>query len=294
MTAAIADRQHGRVTRAQLVAVGIDRKRIERWLADGRLRRVHQAVYAVGHVAPSTHGDYIAAVLAGGDGATLSHAAAAHLFKLTRGTRPPPPEITVPTLAHRRRPGIVIHRVPRLDPHDATVRDGIPITSVPRVLLDLAPRLPAPDLTRACHEAWVHHRTTPAHAEWCIALNPGKKGAPKLRRALGSDVTLSDLEEAFLALLTHHGLPRPRTNLDRGGDKVDCHWPQHDLTVELISYRFHATRGAFEQDARRRRRSHHIAFTYGDVAERATATAAELRQLLSRGRSLPTWLDPRA
>ena len=78
-------------------------------------------------------------------------------------------------------------------------------------------------------------RTTPGHVEACIARNPGKPGAAKLRRALGCDVTLSALEDAFLALLAGHGLPLPRTNIDRRGDKVDCHWPEHDLTVELHS-----------------------------------------------------------
>ncbi|HEV2774246.1 MAG TPA: type IV toxin-antitoxin system AbiEi family antitoxin domain-containing protein, partial [Solirubrobacteraceae bacterium] len=262
IAAGLASAQHGRVARRQLMAAGIDSEQIKRWLADGRLRAVHRGVYALGHNAPSMHAAYLAAVLAGGDGARLSHAPAAHLFELTRAKRPPPPEITVPTLDHRRRPGIVIHRVARLHPHDATIRDGIPITSVPRVLLDLAPRLAPPDLARACHEAWVHHRTTPIHVDACIARNPHKPGIAKLRRALGADVRLSDLEDAFLILLRQHGLPLPRTNIDRHGDKVDCHWPQHGLTVELLSYRFHASRDGFEKDVARRRRSHHIAFTW--------------------------------
>jgi hypothetical protein len=287
VAAEIAGRQHGRVTRRQLLAAGIDRNRIRRWLAEGRLRNVHHGVYAVGHVAPSMHGDYSGAVLAGGGGAKLSHAPAAHVFKITRAKRPPPPEVTVPTTAHRRRPGIVIHRVTALHPYDVTVHEGIPITSVPRVLLDMAPRLSPARLGRACHEAWVHHNTTPAHVEACIARNPHKPGIAKLRHALGSDITLSDLEDAFLALLTAHGLPLPRTNIDVKGDKVDCHWPQHGLTVELLSYRFHATRDAFEKDVARRRRSQHVAYTYGDVVERASDTAADLGQRLALTRLAP-------
>jgi hypothetical protein len=283
----IAGRQHGRVRRRQLLAAGIDAKRIARWLADGRLRRVHRGVYAVGHAAPSLHGDYSAAVLAGGADALLSHAPAAHVFKLTRARRPPPPEITVVTTAHRRRPGIVIHRVKALHPYDVTEEEGIPITSVPRVLLDLAPRLSPAQLARACHEAWVHHRTTPVHVEACIARNPRKPAIAKLRHALGSNVTLSALEDAFLALLQRHGLPLPRTNVGVNGDKVDCHWPQHELTVELLSFRFHATREGFENDVARRRRSRHVAYTWGDVVERAEATAAELRQRLALTRLAP-------
>ena len=71
--------------------------------------------------------------------------------------------------------------------------------------------------------------------------------------------------------------------MDRAGDKVDCHWPEHDLIVELVSYSFHASRRAFEADLSRRRRSSHLAFTYGDVFERPGATAAEMVKLLSRG-----------
>jgi hypothetical protein len=218
--AALARRQHGRVSWTQLVELGIDRWRIQRWLTDGRLRQVHHGVYALGHAAPSMRADYAAAVLAGGPGAVLSHYAASHLLQLIRGPAPAP-EITVPTRAGRRRPG-----------------------------------------------------------EACIARNPMKHGAAKLRRALGGDVTLSDLESAFLAVLRKHGLPTPRTNVDRHGDKVDCHWPQLDLTIELHSFRHPATRAGFETDLARRRRSNHVAFSYGDVIERGTQTIAELAAVM--------------
>ena len=88
------------------------------------------------------------------------------------------------------------------------------------------------------------------------------------------------LEDGFLALLDAHDLERPRTNIDVVGDKVDCHWPHHGLSIELLSYRFHATRHAFEADVARRRRSRHVAFTYGDIFERGARTAAEVAQLL--------------
>jgi hypothetical protein len=179
---------------------------------------------------------------------------------------------------------------------DASTLDHIPITPVARILLDLAPTTAPLELTRICHEAWVRHGVTPHQVEACIARNPTKKGAAKLRRAMGSDVTLSALEDAFLELLRAHGLPGPRTNIDHHGDKVDCHWPDHDLTVELVSYRYHATRHAFEQDVARRRRSSHIAYTHGDVFERATTTIADLRRRLEAGARtpLPRSSDPDA
>jgi hypothetical protein len=123
----------------------------------------------------------------------------------------------------------------------------------------------------------VRHQTEPDWIEACIERNPRKPGAAKLRAALGSDATLSALEDGFLALLRTHGLPAPRTNVNHEGDKVDCHWTERGLTVELPSYRFHASRRAFEAYVARRRRSSHLAFTWGDVFERPAPTIAELR-----------------
>ena len=281
IVARLARRQHGRVARRQLLAEGLSAGLIDRWVADGRLRIVHRGVYAVGHTAPSALSDYMAAVLAGGPDACLSHRPAEYLWRGGRGT-PPPPEVTVPTTADRRRPGIAIHRVAQLHPLDVTTLHGIPITTLARTLLDIAPRTSPPKLTRACHDAWVRHDLTPAQVQACIARNPNKPGIARLRATLGSDVTLSDLEDAFLKLLEAHGLPRPRTNIDRHGDKVDCHWPEHGLTVELVTFRYHATREGFETDVERRRRSSHIAYTYGDVFERGPRTAAELAARLAR------------
>jgi hypothetical protein len=110
----------------------------------------------------------------------------------------------------------------------------------------------------------------------CMARNPGRPACARLRAALGGEVTLSPLEKGFLALLREHRLPIPRTNIDRAGDKVDCHWPQIGLTVELVSYRFHGSRYAFETDVARRRRSNHVAFSWGDVFERGPQTVREL------------------
>ena len=279
IVARIAYGQHGRVARRQLLAQGLDARQIDRWIGARLLRPVHHGVYAVGHLAPSMYADYMAAVLAFREGTVLSHRAAAHLLGLSRGT-PPRPEVTVPTTAGVARPGIGVHRVRTLPALDTATFERIPIATVPRVLLDLAPSTTVTVLTRMCHEAWVRHDCGPIRIEACIARNPHKPGAAKLHRALGSDVTLSELEDRFVALLSSHGLPTPRTNVDRRGDKVDCHWPHLDVTVELVTYRYHATRQAFESDIARGRRSSHIAYTYGDVTERAAATISDLRPRL--------------
>jgi len=278
--AVIASRQHGRISHRQLVAAGVDRDRIKRWCADGRLRRVHRQVYAVGHAAPSLHAGLMAAVLACGSGAVVSHRSAGHALGILR-VRPQLPEISVSTAGGRRQKRIVVHRNQTVARADTTRLHGIPMTAVPRVLLDLASSTTPPELTRAGHEAWIRHRTSPRDIAACIERNPTKKGAARLRRALGCDVTLSALEDGFVDLLAGHGLPAPRTNIDHAGDKVDCHWPRFGVTVELLSYRFHASRRAFEDDIARRRRSRHLAYTWGDVFERGQQTAAELTPLLT-------------
>src|SRR5688572_5034514 len=141
IAARLAADRHGCVTWQLLVDAGIHRHTIQRWLDGARLHELHHGVYAVGHRGLSVHGRYMAAVLACGDGAVLSHRAAAHLLGLLPGP-PPSAEVTVPTVAGRKRPGIVIHRVRSLHRLDTSELDRIPITTVARVLLDLAPSLP--------------------------------------------------------------------------------------------------------------------------------------------------------
>src|SRR3954447_21034120 len=124
------------------------------------------------------------------------------------------------------------------------MRNGIPMTSVPRILVDLAPLLCLDDLARACHEAGVKYKTTPRHVEAVLARLPSTKGAAKLRDIILGDspVVLSKLEKGFLQLLRTQSFPRPQTNKVASGRRVDCCWPEHHLTVELDSYRFHNTR----------------------------------------------------
>jgi hypothetical protein len=274
-----AAQQHGRITCQQLLEAGVDRDRIKRWAADGRLRREHKGVYALGHPSSEPIGVYTSAVLASGSDVALSHMPVGFLLNVFRGA-PPPPEVTTSVLSGRKRPGIRIHRS-ALHRLDVAEFEGIRITTLPRMLLDLAPRMSPEQLTRACHEAWIRHGTTPEMVEACIARNPRKPGAAKLLRAMLADVTLSVLEAAFVALLARYRLPPARTNIDVRGDKVDCHWPELGVTIELLSYRFHASRQAFEADVARRRRSNHIAYSYGDIIERPGQTASELRVLLT-------------
>jgi Transcriptional regulator, AbiEi antitoxin len=284
--AELAARTHGVVTRGQLLREGITPSEIRQRLAAGTLFREYPGVYRVGHRAPSLEARYRAATLAGGEGALLRGPAAAHLLGLLRGA-PPPPEVLTPK--RRRVAGLRTHETRRLDPRDRTVWRGIPVTSVPRTLVDLAATLPEDELARAFHEAGIRHHTTPEHVEEVLARRPSSPGAAKLRRVVRGDVrvTLSRLESRFLALLTEHGLELPETNRPAGGRRVDARWPEQRLTVELDSYRYHRSRHAWEQDRHREREARARGdefrrYTYGDVLEDARPLLAELGGLLSK------------
>jgi very-short-patch-repair endonuclease len=279
----IAGEAHGVVTRSQLVHLGITPEEIKQRLRRGTLLRVHQGVYRVGHRAPSLEARYMAAVLACGEGAVLSGRAAGHLLSLLKGA-PPPPAVTAPTL--KRVPGLKTRRS-HLHPRDTTTWRGIPTTTVPRTLVDLAAYLPTDSLARTCHEAGVRHGTTPAMVEAVLARRPNSPGATKLRCILRGDVhvTLSKLERRFLELLREIRRVLPETNRPAGGRRVDCRWPEHRLTVELDSYRYHHSRHAWEQDRRREREAHARGddfrrYTYGDVFEHPEPMLTELRALL--------------
>jgi very-short-patch-repair endonuclease len=201
--------------------------------------------------------------------------------------RAPSPEVTAPTL--RRVKGLKTRWSAGIGPDDATTWRGIPVTTVPRTLVDLAGSLSAADLARACHEAGVKHRTTPAQVEAVLARRASAPGAAKLRAVLRGDVrvTQSRLERRFLQHLRETNRVLPETNRPAGTRRVDCRWPDLRLTVELDGYRFHRSRHAWEQDHRREREAfargdEFRRYTYGDVFEHPRQMLTELCMLLPR------------
>jgi very-short-patch-repair endonuclease len=270
--AKLARRAHGVVTRAGLLAAGVTLAQIRVRIARGSLIRVYPGVYRVGHVAPSVEATYTAAVLACGPGALLMGAAAAYLYGLLKGDPPPP---VVKTRTERDVEGLETHRT-RSEDRGTTWR-GIPITTVPRTLMDLAASMTEKELAVACHHAQVRFGTRPEQTRGTV------------RRILDGHipVTLSELENRFLRVLENEGLPRPNTNRrTRGRTYVDCRWPDRHLTVELDGYRYHHTRHAWENDRRREREAHargdeHRRFTYGEVFDDQRLMLAELHDLLA-------------
>jgi hypothetical protein len=283
--ARIAQQQHGVVTRSQLLRSGVSTRQIETRVEAGNLLREHRGVYRVGHRAPSIEATYLAAVLAAGEGAVLSGLAAAYMHRLVKGPAPSP-EVTARN--ERRIEGVRVHRCRVLNARSCGIVRGIPITNVPRTLVDIASVLSVEALARACHEAGVRYGTTPAEVAVELGQRPNIAGARRLRRVIEGDVhvTLSALERRFLQLLDAEGLPLPYTNRPAGGRRVDCRWPEHRLTVELDSYRFHNSRHSWEQDRRREREARARGdvfrrYTYADVFEDPRLMLADLRSLLS-------------
>ena len=233
--AAVAARQHGVVTRGQLVELGIDRGAIAHRLRCGRLHRIHQSVFAVGHPVLSRHGVWTAAVLAANPGAVLRHRSAAALWTI-RETARVEAEVIVPR-HRRRRPAVQVHHV-RLAADEVTEQHGIPVTTPARTSLDLAEVLTSRgQLERAIHEAEYRRLTSPLSLDALLARHAGRRGTAVLREILargrlGETITRSELEERFLAFLDAHHLPRPRTNQRIGPIEVDCMWPDARLVAE--------------------------------------------------------------
>jgi len=227
----------------------------------------------------------MAAVLAVGGGGVLSGRAAAHLFGLIRSGSPAP-EVT--TTSDCRIPSLLIRRARFLHRRDVANLRGIPITTVPRTLVELAAVLDEDGLARACHEAWVRYRVRPDQIEAILVQHPGTPGAGKLRRVIHGDVhvTLSKLEQGFLERLRDARLPLPQTNKVASGRRVDCRWPDHHVTAELNSYQFHNSRHSWERDYEREREAHarrdaFRRYTWRDVFEDPRRMLAELGELLT-------------
>ena len=268
-------------------------------VASGQLIRLHRGVYAVGHARLRREGHWMAAVLAVGSGALLSHRDAAALH----GLRPPGDharwEVTTSGRAGSTRT-IRVFGTTALDAADATTVEGIPATSVARTLVDLAGVVPARQLGKALEEAERQRCVGLAEIEDALARTARRNGPgyAAMRAALRHlqtttvSLTRSELEDRFLALLDDHRLQRPQTNASIEGMEIDFVWPREGVAVETDGWAAHGTRRAFQDD---RERSNDLTaagwtvlrFTHGDVVARPAATAARVARALARGRRYP-------
>jgi very-short-patch-repair endonuclease len=253
--AEVAAQQYGVIARAQLAALGLGAGAIDHRLRSGRLHRLHRGVYAVGHAVLVPLAAEMAAVLACGPDTVLSHQSAAALWRL-RPHDPGEVHVTVLRSGAQSRPGLRVHRTRSLDAQDLRARRGIPVTSAPRTIIDLADTLSERDLARAIAEAEI--RGLARRSDLLAAVDRagnGRRGCARLARILGGGggptLTRSEAEERLLALIADAKLPMPEVNVRVRGHEVDMLWRARRLVVEVDGYAFHSTRVAFERDRAR-------------------------------------------
>jgi Transcriptional regulator, AbiEi antitoxin len=247
---ALARRQHGHVTRKQLLGLGLGRGAITARLESGRYVAVHHGVYCIGPRRDDPVSQAAAAVLACGPGAALSHASAASLWGfLTRWSFP----LEVTVAGERERPGITTHRCRSLNRSDISLQRGVRVTAAARTVLDLAPGLPSKQLTRLVNDQRRSGLLRLEALNDVITRNPLHPGTRLLRPFVQNprNPTDSPFEDDFLAFVKNYGLPVPQTNIWLHGRKVDVFYPEANLIVELDGKDFHDDEDAFRDDRER-------------------------------------------
>jgi very-short-patch-repair endonuclease len=273
--AALAECQHGVVAARQLLALGLARGAIDRRVQAGELHVWYRGVYAVGHRVLTREGRWMAAVLAAGPGAVLSHRSAAALWEIRRSARPRI-EVTAP---RRSRHGIQVHQA-RLAPDEVTVHNGIPVTTPARTLVDLAAVLRPDELEKAINQTEILRLPYPD-----LSRYRGHRGISALRTRPEPTISRSQLERDFIAFLNAHALPKPLVNTPLNGKEPDFRWPKHRLIVEVDGFATHGTRQAFETDRARDRTLlaagwRVVRITYRQLHEQPQEVANDLAALL--------------
>jgi very-short-patch-repair endonuclease len=263
--AQLAERDHGVLATHELLACGLTHGGIYRRVRAGRLHRIHQGVYAVGHAALSREGHWLAAVKASGAGAVLSHQSAAVLWELLPRSVGAI-HITVPIARNPSSTrGISVHRSKTLTEEDTTRRNRIPVTTPIRTLKDLKRPLP--------------------REQWEAAIDRARGRGIDVNDLVDEAPTRSALERRFLRLCSRHRIPAPRVNERVGSYLVDFLWGESRIVVEVDGYEFHRGRASFEADRARDAELtalgyRVVRFTYRQVTEQPTLVASRTRALL--------------
>jgi very-short-patch-repair endonuclease len=276
---AVAERQRGCASRGQFLAAGVEFSAVKRRLRNGRLERIHRGVYRLPHTEELPLAAETGALLACGEGAVLSHHSAVTLWGLRPGTARPI-HVTVPGDRGCADPaGVVVHRSVILTPADIRIRDGLPVTSPARAVLDVAPGLTDRDVERLLDEGLFALRIlSRADIHHLLARAGSHPGRARLARAVAdhthSTRTDSPPEETVLGLIRAAALPEPRLQAPVLGYVLDFHWPELGLAVEVDAYGTHGSPARFEAD---RQRDARLLSEQGIVVLRFTRVAVENR-----------------
>lgn len=289
-----ASRQHGNITRAQIIALGGNDDDILHRTRTGRLHRVHVGVYAVGRPATAPLEKAAAAVLACRPTAVLSHASAMTLWGFWRRWDRP---LEVTVTEDRRPKGIRVHRSKNLHRRDIHTQHGIRTTSPARTLHDMARRLTDKQLTRAVNNALHTHYLSESQLQEFVSRHHTSLLKPFANATTA--LTRSELEDTFLAFCEQFGFPRPQTNILLNGYLVDAYFPEHRVIVELDSWQFHSTGIDFEKDRSRDADQltegiPTVRITHERITGEPTREAARLNKILaSRASPRPARSQPR-
>lgn len=253
----LAGRQHGVATVAQMREFGLGPRGVQHRAARGKLHRVHRGVYAVGHARLSGDGTRMAAVLACGDRALLSHLSAAVIWGLMRSASGRY-HVTTPDRGRKSSPGLIVHRTRHIAADESAILRGIPVTSVARTLVDLAGMLTPDRLAQAVHQAEVLRLLDTSEVLAALDRAASKRGTRALRTVLtepSPGLTRNAFEQMFLEACRAGGLPMPTVNtfVDKGDrlTEVDALWSAERVIIELDGAAAHHTRRAFHEDRRR-------------------------------------------
>ncbi len=285
----LAENQHGVVSSDQLRKVGYTPQAIYHRIRTGRLHPLHRGVYVVGRPHVTDHGRWMAAVVACGAGAVLSHSSAAALWRIGTEERDLV-ELSLPSLSRRCRPGLQIRQRPSLEDRDMTAEYGIPVTTPVQTLIDMALRLDRPGIERMVNEADKYNVAHPPGLRRALDARAGEPGAATLRFVLDRRtfrLTKEELERRFLPLARKAGLPVPLTGQWVNEFEVDFYWPDLRLVVETDGLRYHRTPAEQARD-RLRDQTHTAAgliplrFTHEQVRYEPEHVLAVLAQTASR------------
>lgn len=292
--ARLAEGQHGVVARRQLMGLGLGEDAVDHRLAIGRIHPVAHGVYAVGHRILSVRGRWMAGVLSSDRGAVLSHRSAAALWGIRSSTHGP---VDVTVARKSRSSGAFRRHASRLPADEVTVHEGIPVTTAPRTVLDLAATSSTDRVESAIRQVEYLRLYDRLSLPDLIERYPGRRGVRRVRTALArieglpAGRTRSPLEERFLPFLRRYGLPRPRLNdwisVGEKRFQVDCHWVGTGQIVELDSWEAHGTRSAFREDRARDRILRTAGYevtrlSWAQLDDEPAAVASDLRNFLSR------------
>jgi very-short-patch-repair endonuclease len=285
----IAERQLNLITTRQLCAAGLNKPSIDVRCSRGTLHRVHRGVYMWGAPVWLTHAREFAAVLAFGDEAVIGYRSGIGLWGIGDADDSLIHIILVGK-GRRSRPGIRVHRVADLPADERTHRNGVPITSPARTLLDFASQARPDELEQAIAEAYVQRLTTEKQLRTILARHPHRSGAATLRSELeregGPAWTRSKAERLMKKLLRQARLPAALTNQMVAGHQADFAWLEQRLIVEVDGYRYHGNRAAFERD-RKRDAAHTLAgyrvirITWRQLTEEPIAVAVIIARALA-------------